>query len=250
MRLLNKVGIVTGAGSGNGRGIALRLAAEGARVVIADIKPEGGDETVAMIQQQGGTAAFFKADVTSAADVRDLVQASRDRFERLDILVNNAGISPVGSVTEISEVDWDLCLDLDLKSVFLCCKYTIPAMIEGQGGSIINIAGTLGLRASERKASYCAAKAGVINLTRQMAIDYGTYGIRVNCICPGFVDTPLTAGVSSEERQRILGHLPIARAGQVQDIGNAALYLASEESAYITGAVLVVDGGQTLSIPA
>jgi NAD(P)-dependent dehydrogenase (short-subunit alcohol dehydrogenase family) len=250
MRLMNKVGIVTGAGSGNGRGIALRLAAEGTRVVVADIKPEGGHETVEQIEKQGGAAAFVRADVTSAADVRALVQASRDRFGHLDILVNNAGISPVGSVTEISEEDWDLCLNLDLKSVFLCCKYAIPVMIEGRGGSIINIAGTLGLRASERKASYCAAKAGVVNLTRQMAIDYGPSGIRVNCICPGFVDTPLTASVSAAERQRIVGHLPIARAGQVQDIGDSAVFLASEESAYVTGAALVVDGGQTLSIPA
>jgi NAD(P)-dependent dehydrogenase (short-subunit alcohol dehydrogenase family) len=250
MRLQGRVGIVTGGGSGNGRGIALRLAEEGARIVIADIKPTGGEETVALIQQLSGEGLFVSADVTSASDVQSMVQTTRDSFGRLDFLVNNAGISPVGSVTEIDEADWDLCLNLDLKSVFLCCKYAIPLIIESGCGSIVNIAGTLGLRATQRKAAYCAAKAGVVNLTRQMAVDYGTSRIRINCICPGFVDTPLTAGVSQEERRRLLGHLPIARPGQVKDIGDAALYLTSDESAYVTGAVLVVDGGQTLSIPA
>ncbi|MCL4459425.1 MAG: SDR family oxidoreductase [Chloroflexi bacterium] len=250
MRLRDRVAIVTGAASGNGRGIALRFAEEGAKIVVADLNLSGAEETVQMIKSRGSEAIAVQTDVTSAADIQRMVQAACDHFGHIDILVNNAGISPVGSVTEISEEEWDLVISVDLKSVFLGCKYTIPVMIERGGGSIINIAGTLGLQAAARKAAYCAAKAGVVNLTRQMAIDYGRDNIRINCICPGFVDTPLTASFSDEARRRLLARLPIPRVGQVEDIGNAAVYLASDEASYVTGLCLVVDGGQTLGIPA
>jgi NAD(P)-dependent dehydrogenase (short-subunit alcohol dehydrogenase family) len=244
MRLKDKVAIVTGAASGNGQAIALQFAKEGANIVVADVNETSGRETAAMIQEQGGEAIVTATEVTSATDIEDMVQAACRQFGRLDILVNNAGISPAGRVTDISEAEWDLCLNVDLKSVFLGCKYAIPVMIEAGGGSIINIAGTLGLMAMPQKAAYCAAKAGVINLTRQMAIDYGADNIRLNCVCPGFVDTPLNAGVPPEARQRIFSRLPIPRAAQANEIAQAALYLAGDESLYVTGSCLLVDGGQ------
>ena len=246
MKLGNKVALVTGSGSGIGRGISLRLGQEGARIVVADFDSVRGEETVGLLTTQGVEGVFIRTDVTHTDDVRRSVDTALGRFGRFDILVNSAGISPVGSVTEIGEDEWDACLAIDLKSVFLACKHAIPAMTSS-GGSIINIAGTLGLLAGPRKAAYCAAKAGVINLTRQMAIDYGP-SVRVNCICPGFVDTPLNAAIPPAERQRMFERLPLQRAGQPDDIANAALYLASDESSYVTGACIIVDGGQTLSI--
>jgi NAD(P)-dependent dehydrogenase (short-subunit alcohol dehydrogenase family) len=248
VRLKDRVAIVTGAGSGIGRGIAIRFSEEGAKIVVADKTSISGEETARMIRARGGEAIFVLTDVTSGADIQRMVQTARDQFGRLDTLVNNAGISPNGSVTEIDEDEWDLALNVDLKSVFLGCKYAIPVMIESGGGSIVNIAGTLGFMAMPRKAAYCAAKAGVINLTRQMAIDYGPRNVRINCICPGFVDTPLNAGYTEEQRREELDKLPISRAGQTDDIAKAALYLASDESAYVTGSRIIVDGGQTLSI--
>lgn len=244
MRLKDKVAIVTGAASGNGQAIALQFAEAGAKIVVADIDSIKGQATAAMIEAKGGEAVVTATDVTSASDIESMVQTARQQFGRLDILVNNAGISPVGSVTDISEEEWDLCLNIDLKSVFLGCKYAIPVMIESGGGSIINIAGTLGLMAMPQKAAYCAAKAGVINLTRQMAIDYGASNLRINCVCPGFVDTPLNAGVPPEARQRIFSRLPIPRAAQASEIAQAALYLAGDESLYVTGSCILVDGGQ------
>lgn len=250
MQLENAVAIVTGSGSGIGRGIARHFAREGASLVVADVDPVRGEATVALIHGEGGEALFVPTDVTSSADIQRMVAAAVQRFGRLDVLVNNAGISPVGSVTETSEEEWDRCLAVGLKSVFLGCKYAIPAMVPNGGGAIVNIAGTLGLRGAPRKASYCAAKAGVVNLTRQMALDYGRSSVRVNCICPGFVDTPLTRSLPEPERQRAVGQLPIPRAATVDDVASAAVFLASSAAAYITGAVIVVDGGQTLSIPA
>ncbi len=247
MRLAHKVALVTGAGSGIGRGISLRLGGEGARVVVADFDAARGQATEGLLTAHGVQGVFVRTDVTQTMDVRRSVETTLRRFGRLDILVNSAGISPMGSVTDIGEDEWDACIDIDLKSVFLACKYAIPSMTSAGGGSIINIAGTLGLLAGPRKAAYCAAKAGVINLTRQMAIDYGPR-VRVNCICPGFVDTPLNAAVPQVERQRMFERLPLRRAGQADDIANAALYLASDESSYVTGACIIVDGGQTLSI--
>lgn len=249
MRLANTVALVTGGGSGIGRGIALRLAEEGAKVVVADLDAVRGEQTVAACAGKGADGMFVLTDVTRAADVRRAVETTFRRFEHLDILVNCAGISPMGSVTETSEDEWDKCLAIDLKSVFLTCKYAIPAMLQTGSGSIINIAGTLGLLAGSRKAAYCAAKAGVINLTRQMALDYGP-AVRANCICPGFVDTPLNAAVSRAERQIIADRLPLRRLGQADDIASATVYLASEESSYVTGMCLIVDGGQTLGISA
>lgn len=248
MRLQGKVAIVTGAASGNGRGIALRFAQEGAQVVATDLNLEGVQATISLIRAQGGEAVAVRTNVSLAADSQKMVQIASERFGRLDILVNNAGISPSGRVTDISEEEWDLCLNIDLKSVFLGCKYAIPVMIESGGGAIVNIAGTLGMMAMPAKAAYCAAKAGVINLTRQIAIDYGPQNIRANCVNPGFVDTPLNAGVPEAARRRIFARLPLPRAGQVEEIAGAALYLASDEARYVTGSSIFVDGGQTARV--
>lgn len=249
MRLSDTAAFVTGAGSGIGRGIALRLADEGAKVVMADVDAVRGEETAQAVARAGAHGLFVQTDVTNAESVRRAVDAAFRRFERLDTLVNCAGISPVGSVTETTEEDWNRCLAIDLTSVFLTCKYAVPAMLRGGGGSIVNIAGTLGLLAGFRKAAYCAAKAGVVNLTRQVALDYGP-AVRANCVCPGFVDTPLNAAVSEEDRRGIAARLPLGRVGQAEDIARAVVYLASRESSYVTGTCLVVDGGQTAGISA
>jgi NAD(P)-dependent dehydrogenase (short-subunit alcohol dehydrogenase family) len=249
MRLAETVAMVTGGGSGIGKGIALRLAEEGAKVVVADIDAVRGEQTADACAHAGAGGVFIQTNVTDADSVRRAVDEAVRRFEGLDTLVNCAGISPVGSVTETSEEEWDRCLAIDLKSVFLTSKYAIPVMSRAGRGSIVNIAGTLGLFAGARKAAYCAAKAGVINLTRQIAFDYGP-AVRANCICPGFVDTPLNAAVSEHDREGIARHLPLHRLGRAEDIADAAVYLASHESSYVTGLCLVVDGGQTLSIAA
>ncbi|MFC2030627.1 SDR family NAD(P)-dependent oxidoreductase [Chloroflexota bacterium] len=248
-RLEKKIAIVTGAASGIGRGIARRFAEEGASVVVADVDAQGGEETVRDLRETGVEAVFIHTDVSQGSQVQRMVSASRDRFGRLDVLVNNAGLSPNGSVTETSEEEWDSCLGTNLRGVFLGCKHAIPLMLEGGGGSIINIAGTLGFMGKPRKAAYCASKGGVINLTRQMAIDYGKQNVRINCISPGFVATALTAHYSEEVLEQLYRQQPVGRAGQPDDVAEAAVYLASDAAGYVTGTSLVVDGGVTLSIP-
>lgn len=242
--LREKIVAVTGGGSGIGRASCLAFAAAGARVAVANRTFAKAEATAAEINAQGGTAHALQVDVSRGESVRALIEETVSRFGGLDVLFNNAGISPSGSVTDISEDEWDECLNIDLKSVFLGAKYAMPYLRE-RGGVILNTAGTFGLRAARNKAAYSAAKAGVINLTRSIALDYARDGVRCNVICPGYVETPLTESTSAEARNAFLErHQPLMGVIQAEEVAALALYLASDAARMITGQVFVIDGGQ------
>jgi NAD(P)-dependent dehydrogenase (short-subunit alcohol dehydrogenase family) len=251
MKLSNKVAIITGAGSGIGRATALLFAREGARVVVADVVAAAGEETVAQIKNEGGAAIFAQADVSKAEQVARMVGLAVETYGRLDILFNNAGLTLPARVTETSEEVWNLSLDVNLKGVMLGCKYAIPEMQKVGGGSIINTASMLGLVASPRQAPYCAAKGGVVLLTKQLALDYARDNLRVNCICPSEVDTPMHRKFIAESpdpeatKQRLLERIPLNRVARPEEIAAAALFLASDDSSYVIGVALPVDGGLT-----
>ena len=247
--LTNKVSIVTGGGSGIGRAIALDFAAAGARVVAAGRTLSKVAAVAAEIEAAGGEAIAVAVDVSRGEEVRGMVQAALDRFGRIDVLVQNAGISPAGSITEISEDEWDECIAVDLRSVFLGAKYTVPVMQRQGGGVVINVAGTLGIRPCRGKAAYAAAKAGAINLTRAIALDYARDRVRCNVICPGYIDTPLNAGFDVAERDRFLAsYQPWPGLIQAEEVAAMARYLASDAAGSVTGQVFVIDGGQQTGI--
>ncbi len=251
MKLKGKVAIITGAGSGIGRASALLFAREGARVIVADLVAAAGEETVAEIKATGGEAIFVQVDVSKAAEVEQMVQVAVESYSRLDILYNNAGLTLPAMVTETTEEIWTRSIDVNLKGVMLGCKYAIPEMLKNGGGSIINTASMLGLVASPRQAPYCAAKGGVVLLTKQVAIDYARDNIRVNCICPSEVDTPMHRKFIEESpdpeatKKRLMERIPLNRVAQPEEIATVALFLASDDSSYITGVALPVDGGLT-----
>jgi len=249
-RVEGKIAIVTGAGSGIGRATARLLAREGAAVVIADLNPDGGEETARQIREDGGSALFARTDVSRPEDVQQMVATTLDRFERLDILHNNAYWAPLyRPLVDTAEEEWDRTLDVTLKGVFLGCKYAIPPMIERGGGVIVNTASTAALAASPQFAAYMAAKGGVVALTRSVAMDYGASGIRCNAVCPGLIETPATAPVLAdpERRQWLTSKLLVGRIGRPEDIAQAVVYLASDESSFMTGQTLVVDGGRLIA---
>ncbi len=245
-RLDGKVALITGAGSGIGRAGALLFAEEGAKVAVADYVPMGGQETVRMIKKAGGEAIFIEVDVSKAADVENMVRTTVDTYGRIDILYNNAGIMGTEAPTaEATEEDWDRVIDTNLKSVFLASKYTIPVMLNGGGGVIVNTASITGFIGSPRLPAYGASKGGVIQLTKAMALEYADRNIRVNCICPGVIETPMT---ETDGLARRTDFIPQKRAGRVDDVARAALYLASDDSSYVTASSLVVDGGWTAQV--
>ncbi|MCE2401202.1 glucose 1-dehydrogenase [Candidatus Poribacteria bacterium] len=247
MRLKDKVAIITGAASGIGKATAKLFAEHGAKVVIADIDEHGGSRTVTDIQGAGNEAIYVKTDVTIKNDTEQMVNQTVKTYGKLDILFNNAGIAMRLPVSELPEEDWHRCLDVNLTGVFLCAKAAIPEMQKNGGGSIINMSSIYGIVGADVRAAYVASKGAVTNLTRGMALDYAEDNIRVNCICPGFVETPLVAGVikNPEEYQKLANKHPMRRLGQPEEIAYGALYLASDESAFVTGIALPIDGGYT-----
>jgi len=246
-----KVAIVTGAGSGIGEAIALLFAEQGVRVVVADWKAPAGEETVEQIRGKGGEARFHRVDVSKAAEVEELVRFAVEQYGRLDILVNNAAIQILGTLTRTSEEDWDRLHSVNLKGVFLCSKYAIPKMIRSGGGSVVNVASVLGLVGDPDLAAYCAAKGGVIALTKAAAIGYGPRGVRVNCICPGDVDTPMVQEFFNKDsnpdqaRRTVSAHYALRRIADPREVAQTAAFLASDASSFLTGSVIVVDGGLT-----
>lgn len=249
LSLEGKVAMVTGAASGIGRGIAIRFAQMGAFVAVLDIYEDGGKTCVEEIRGMETESIFLRCDVTSASDCRRAVEHIARTKNRIDILCNCAGIAVRKDVVDLTEEEWDRSLDVTLKSIYLLSHEVVPHMKRGGGGSIINIGSGWSLKGGPRAAAYCAAKGGVVNLTRAMAIDHGKDNIRVNCICPGDVDTPMLQSEREQLRQdresflREAANRPLARIGKLEDVANAALFLASGMSAWVTGAALVVDGG-------
>lgn len=249
LSLEGRIAVVTGAASGIGRGIALLLAEMGAFVAALDIDEQQGRETVVAIESQGREAVFLKCDVRSAADCRRVMQEIIAKRNKIDILCNCAGIAIRKDVVELTEEEWDRALEVTLKGIYLLSHEVLPHMIRNGGGSIVNIGSGWSLKGGPRAAAYCAAKGGVVNLTRAMAIDHGKHNIRVNCVCPGDVDTPMLASECAqlgEDRasfMREAANRPLARVGTPEDVANAVLFLVSPMSSWITGAALVVDGG-------
>lgn len=253
MRLRDKVALVTGGGSGIGRAIALRFASEGATVVVAGRRPEPLDETVALIGAAGGRGAAHRCDVADVTQVRGLVESIVAQQGRLDVLVNDAARSrpatPVPeTVADLSEDWWHATLDVNLTGCFLCCKYALPAMLAVGGGCIINVASTSGIAGNTNQGAYVASKHGLVGLTRAIALDYAGRNVRANAICPGFIETARSVHFSETVRgagwrERKLAEIPLGRFGQPEDVAALAAFLASDDAAYITGAVIPIDGG-------
>lgn len=247
--MTNKIGIVTGAGDGIGRASALAFAKAGATVVVSDISEEGGNETVRLIKEQGGTAQFIKCNVAEEEDVKNLVNETVEQFGRLDWAHNNAGIgAPTAPVTEIKTEQWQRAIDVTLTGTFLCLKYEIPAMLESGGGAIVNTASTGGLVGTPGLSPYISAKHGVNGLTKSAALEFGKQNIRINSICPGMTRTSAveTWSKNAEEQAKAFeAGIPMGRMGVPNEQANAAVWLCSEQSSFITGVNLPVDGGET-----
>lgn len=249
MRLAGKVALITGGTSGMGRATAALFAKEGARVAITGRDEVRGRVALHEIKSAGSEGIFVRADVRSSDDCRRSVEETLRAFRRLDILFNNAGVFYPHTVPDCPEEEWDLTVDINLKGTFLMSKHALPVMIAQKSGVIINNSSGWGLVGGDAAAAYCASKGGVVLLTKAMAIDHGRQGIRVNCICPGDVDTPMLPedakqrGMAWEEYLKGAANRPLGRIGQPEEIAKAALFLASDDSSFMTGSTLVVDGG-------
>ncbi len=251
MRLKDKVALITGGTSGIGEATAVLFAAEGAKVAIAGRNERRGATVVERIERNGGKGAFFQADVSSADDCRRTVEQTRREFGGLHVLFNNAGVYYPQTAIECSEREWDEQIDINLKGTFLMSKFALPVMIVQGGGVIINNSSGWGIVGGDHAVAYCASKGGVVLMTKAMAIDHGPQGVRVNCICPGDVETPMLPadakmrGLNWKDYIAGCANRPLGRVGTVEEIAKAVLFLASDDSSFMTGAALVVDGGGT-----
>ena len=246
MKLNDKVAVVTGSGRGIGKAIAIKLAEQGASVVINDIS-EAAEEAAQEIRDNGGQSMAIIADVSSAEGAAELIQGAIAEYGRVDILVNNAGINRDQLLVRMSEEEWDAVLNIDLKSVFLCTKEVIKPMIKQRCGRIISISSIVGLGGNAGQANYAAAKAGIVGFTRSVAREVASRGITANAIAPGFIDTEMTQKLSEKQRQELMSRIPLGCLGSPEDVAAAVCFLASEDARYISGQVLVVDGGMTMA---
>ncbi len=249
-RLQGKVALITGAGSGMGRAAAELFASEGARVVVTDVVDDAGEGTVDAVRRAGGDATYVRADVSQWDDCVAMVRAATDTYGALHVLYNNAGVFPAddGGVLETPETTWDRVMEINLKGVWLGCRAAIPALLDSGGGSIVNVASFVAIvGAATAQIAYTSSKGGVLSMTREIAVEYARQGIRANALCPGPIETPLLQELLSDpaRRARRMVHIPMGRLGRAEELAKAALFLASDDASFMTGAALVVDGGIT-----
>ena len=250
LKFEGKVSLVTGGGSGIGRATALAFAREGAKVIVADVSEQGGKETVQMIEQAGGDAIFIKTDVSDGTEVMEMVNKAIEVYSRIDCAVNNAGVEGMlVNISDYPEEMWNRVIGVNLTGVWLCMKYEIPQMLKQGGGVIINMASIFGLVGLANASAYIASKHGVVGLTKAAALEYSAKGIRVNAVCPGFIETPmlmersLKAGENPEVYQQIVSVHPIGRLGKPEEIAETVLWLCSDGASFVTGHSMVADGG-------
>jgi len=247
MRLKDKVALITGGGSGIGAAVARRFAQEGAKIAIGDVDVEGAEKVAAEIKDAGGEALICKADVRKRDEVEAMVDHVLREYGRLDILINNAGVTRDSLCARMSEEDWNFVVDVNLKGTFLCSKAAFRPMRKQRYGKIVNTA-SVAVRGNIGQVNYSASKAGIIGLTRTLALEFARAGICVNCIAPGFIETPMTEGLPEKVKEEALKRIPLGRIGRPEEVANLHLFLASPESDYITGQVFFIDGGVSIGI--
>jgi NAD(P)-dependent dehydrogenase (short-subunit alcohol dehydrogenase family) len=244
-----KVAFVTGAANGIGRAAALAFAREGAGVVVADVSEQGNQETASMVEEAGGRALAVRCDVSRAEDVKAALDKAVEAFGRLDCAFNNAGVEqPITATADLTEEEWDRIVGINLRGVFLCMKHEIPLMLRQGGGAIVNTSSGAGVKGFAGQAAYCAAKYGIVGLSKAAALDYAKSNIRINAVCPGIIETPMMdrfSGGTPEGRARVIAQEPIGRMGKPEEIAAAVIWLCSDAAAFIVGHAMVIDGGQT-----
>ena len=245
-----KVAFVTGAANGIGRAAALAFAREDASVVVADVAEQGNQDTVRLIEVAGGRALAVRCDVARAEDVTAALDQTAETFGRLDFAFNNAGVEqPIMATAELTEKEWDRIVDINLRGVFLCMRHEIPLMLKQGGGVIVNTSSGAGVKGFAGQGAYCAAKHGVVGLTKAAALDYAKANIRVNAVCPGIIETPMMdrfSGGTPQGRERVIAQEPVGRMGKPEEIAAAVVWLCSDAAAFVIGHAMVIDGGQTV----